>query len=119
VILHWGFSIQYSTLYLNEGFGLSAPKKEHLNQFIPLVEFAFDSPQGETTVGTVNPGLAYVGDVYQVSAEALIPLNREGGSGIGARLQVLFFIDDIAPSLFGKPPLTSRRVISHVETYPK
>jgi hypothetical protein len=67
----------------------------------------------------VNPGLAYVGDVYEVSAEALIPLNREGGSGIGARLQVLFFIDEIAPSLFGKPLLSSQRVISHVETYPK
>jgi hypothetical protein len=116
--LHWGFSIQYSTLYLKEGFGLAAPKKEPLNQFVPLVEFAFDSPQGQKTAGTVNPGLAYVGDVYQVSAEALIPLNREGGSGVGARLQVLFFVDDIAPSLFGKPLLSQEPLISTVGKYP-
>jgi hypothetical protein len=66
----------------------------------------------------MNPGLAYVGDVYQVSAEALIPLNREGGNRAGARLQVLFFIDDIVPSVFGKPLLSSQPVISHVEAYP-
>jgi hypothetical protein len=116
--LHWGFSIQYSTLYMNPDFGLSAPKKEPLNQFIPLIEFAFDSPLGQRSAGTVNPGLAYVGDVYQVSAEALIPLNREGGSGVGARIQLLLFTDDIVPSLFGKPLLSQERVISTVDKYP-
>jgi hypothetical protein len=116
--LHWGFSIQYSTLYMNPDFGLSAPKKEPLNQFIPLIEFAFESPVGQRTAGTVNPGLAYVGDVYQISAEALIPLNREGGSGVGARIQLLLFTDDIVPSLFGKPLLSQERVISTVDKYP-
>jgi hypothetical protein len=115
--LHWGFSIQYSTLYLNPEFGRAAPKKEPLNQFVPLVEFEFDSPRGQKTAATMNPGLAYVGDVYQVSLEAILPLNHEGGSGVGVRAQVLFFIDDIMPSVFGKPLLSSRSVISRVETF--
>jgi hypothetical protein len=43
------------------------------------------SPAERRTAATVNPGLAYVGDVYHVSAEALIPLNREGGIVIVTR----------------------------------
>ena len=51
-------------------------------------------------------------------AEALIPLNREGGSGVGARIQLLLFTDDIVPSLFGKPLLSQERVVSTVDKYP-
>ena len=116
-MVHWGFSIQYSTLYLNPEFGRAAPKKEPLNQFIPLVEFEFDLPRGQKTAATMNPGLAYVGDTYQVSAEAILPLNHEAGSGIGIRAQILFFIDDILPSVFGKPLLSSQSVISRVESF--
>jgi hypothetical protein len=43
-----------------------------VNQFIPLVEFAFDMPmphEGKGT-GTVNPGMAYVSEKWQLLAEA-------------------------------------------------
>jgi hypothetical protein len=43
--LHWGFSIQYSTLYLTSRFDGGSPKAEPLNQLVPLVEFKFDSPR--------------------------------------------------------------------------
>jgi hypothetical protein len=39
-----------------------------VNQFIPLVEFAFDMPmphEGKGT-GTMNPGVAYVSEKWQV-----------------------------------------------------
>ncbi len=39
------------------------------------------------------------------SAEAIIPLNRLGGTGPGFRAQLLLFLDDLVPSLFGKPLL--------------
>jgi hypothetical protein len=42
------------------------PKDEPVHQFIPLVEFAFDTPRGEKTAATMNPGLAYVADAWQV-----------------------------------------------------
>jgi hypothetical protein len=116
--LHWGFSIQYSTLYSDPAFGYEAPKKEPLNQFVPLVEFAFDSSRGQKTSATMNPGIAYVAETWQLSAEAIVPLNREGGEGFGFRAQILFFYDDIFPSAFGKPMLSSKPLISTVETYP-
>jgi hypothetical protein len=54
----------------------------------------------------MNPGLSYVEDVWQVSVEAIVPLNTQGGHGLGVRTQLLLFLDDLAPSLFGKPLLS-------------
>ena len=106
--LHWGFSVQYSTYYLTSRFTGGPPKKEPLNQFVPLVEFSFDSPRGQNTAATMNPGFAYVAVTWQIAAEAIVPLNRQGGSGIGFRAQLLFFLDDLLPSLFGKPLLSDQ-----------
>jgi len=105
--LHWGFSIQYSTLYLTSRFDGGPPKTEPLNQLVPLVEFKFDSPRGQYTTATANPGFAYVAVVWQVAAEVILPLNRAGGNGPGFRVQLLLFLDDLMPSVFGKPLLTS------------
>ncbi len=116
-ILHWGFSIQYSTLYSDPDFGYEAPKKEPLNQFVPLVEFAFDSPRGEKTSATMNPGIAYVAETWQLSFEAIVPLNRGAGEALGFRSQLIFFYDDILPSVFGNPLVSSKRLISSVETF--
>lgn len=59
-ILHWGFAVEFSTLYLTSQFTGGPPKGEPLNQFVPLVEFAFDSAPGRKSVATMNPGLSYV-----------------------------------------------------------
>jgi len=105
VTLHTGFAIEYSTLYLTDRFVPGKlPNEEPLFQVIPLVEFAFDSPQGEKTRGTVNPGLSYIHDEWQVSAEAVVPLTREAGRGTGFRLQFLMFLDQIMPG-FSEPLL--------------
>jgi len=106
--LHWGFSIQYSTYYLTSRFTGGPPKEEPLNQFLPLVEFSFDSPRGQKTAATMNPGFAYVAVTWQIAAEVIVPLNREGGSGTGFRAQLLFFLDDLLHSLFGKPLLSDQ-----------
>jgi hypothetical protein len=106
--LHWGFSIQYSTLYLTSGFNGGPPKEEPFNQLVPLVEFRFDSLRGQYTAATMNPGFAYVAVTWQVAAEVIVPLNRAGGNGTGFRAQLLFFLDDLVPSVFGKPLLSSQ-----------
>ena len=106
--LHWGFSIQYSTYYLTSRFTGGPPKEEPLNQLVPLVEFNFDSPRGQHTVATMNPGFAYVAVTWQIAAEAILPLNQAGGSGPGFRAQLLFFLDDLLPSVFGKPLLSDQ-----------
>jgi hypothetical protein len=116
-ILHSGFALEYSTLYLTDRFDGGPPKAEPLNQLVPLVEVAFDTPLGSSlgqrTVGTLNPGLSYVAVTYQIAVEAVVPLDRAAGNSVGGRIQLLFFLDDFMPSMFGKPlfsehPLFSR-----------
>jgi hypothetical protein len=105
--LHWGFAIEFSTLYLTNRFTPGKlPKEEPLNQLVPLVEFSFDSPRGQKTVATMNPGLSYVAVTWQIAVEAIVPLNSEAGRSVGARAQLLLFLDDLIASLFGKPLLS-------------
>jgi hypothetical protein len=47
-----------------------------------------------------------------------VPLNREGGRGVGFRAQLLFFLDEVSPRLFAKPLFSSQPVLSHVEKFP-
>jgi hypothetical protein len=105
--LHWGFALEFSTLYLTSRFTPGRlPKQEPLNQLVPLIEFAFDSPRGEKTSATMNPGLSYVAVTWQLAVEAIVPLNSEGGRSVGARAQLLLFLQDLIPSVFGKPLLS-------------
>jgi hypothetical protein len=60
------------------------------------------------SAATMNPGFAYVAVTWQIAAEAIVPLNREAGSGPGFRAQLLFFLDDLIPSVFGKPLLSDQ-----------
>jgi hypothetical protein len=106
--LHWGFSIQYSTLYLTSRFDGGPPTHEPLHQWLPLVEFRFDSPSGQKTLATANPGLVYVDVTWQIAAEVILPINHAGGNGPGFRAQLLLFLDDLMPSVFGKPLLTEK-----------
>ena len=41
----------------------------------------------------------------EVAAEAIIPLNGEGGRTIGVRTHLFLFLDDLIPAVFGKPLL--------------
>ena len=108
-ILHWGFALEFSTLYLTSRFTPGKlPKDEPLNQLVPLVEFSFDSARGEKTIATMNPGLSYVAVSWQLAAEAIEPLNSEAGRSIGDRAQLLLFLDEVIPSLFGKPLLSDK-----------
>jgi hypothetical protein len=107
--LHWGFALEFSTLYLTSRFTPGKlPKDEPLNQLVPLVEFSFDSPRGQKTVATMNPGFSYVEVSWQVAVEAVVPLNSEAGRSVGARAQLLVFLQDLIPSVFGKPLLSDR-----------
>jgi len=99
-------ALEFSTLYLTNRFTPGKlPKEEPLNQFVPLIEFSFDSPRGQKTAATMNPGLSYVAVSWQVAAEAIVPLNSEAGRSIGVRAQLLLFLQDLIPSVFGKPLL--------------
>jgi hypothetical protein len=43
---------------------------------------------------------------WQVAAEAIVPINSEGGRTIGMRAHLFLFLDDLFPAVFGKPLLS-------------
>ncbi len=104
--VHWGFAVEYSTLFLTDRFHHGyLPKDEPLHQFVPLVEFAFDSSPSYKTAGTMNPGLSYVEQTWQLSGELIVPLNEGPYKVTGFRAQLMFFLDDLIPAFFEKPLL--------------
>jgi hypothetical protein len=82
---------------------------DFFNHLIPIVEWNFQTPVGNNfntgigTTGTVNPGVIWVGNYFQVALEAIVPVNRASGSGIGAIAQLHLYLDDIFPTTIGKP----------------
>ena len=59
-----------------------------VNHLVPITEFSFKTEtsnfdESEHTTGTINPGLLYVADKYQLGVEAIIPINRASGDGVG------------------------------------
>jgi hypothetical protein len=103
--LETGFAIEYSLQYLQSfvrDVGLPAP----FNRMIPLVEFSLSTPlnrQSGQTVGTINPGIIWAGQYFQIGAEAIIPVNSRSGRNVGGIIQLHFFIDDLFPGSLGKP----------------
>jgi hypothetical protein len=59
------------------------------------------------TTGTISPGVIWAGKYTQVGFEAMIPINRQSGRGIGAIGQLHFYLDDIAPTTLGRPLFSS------------
>jgi len=107
-VVTWGGSLQYSMPYLKSAVvDLGLP--DFFNRLIPIVEASLQTPvsntftSGTVTTGTVNPGLLYVGNTYQLGIEAMIPVNRQSGTGVGAIAQLHLFLDDIFPNSIGKP----------------
>jgi hypothetical protein len=103
----WGGTLQYSMPYLKSSVRDSG-LPEFVNHLIPLVELDLSSEVSnfdgeERTTGTVNPGVIYVADKFQLAAEAIIPINRASGDGIGVVGQLHLYLDDIFPRSIGKP----------------
>jgi hypothetical protein len=106
--LTYGGSLQYSMPYLKSNVvDLGLP--DFVNHLIPIVEFQFQTPvanyhgTGIGTTGTVTPGAIWIGKYFQVGLEAIIPINRASGTGVGVLAQLHFYLDDIFPTSIGKP----------------
>jgi hypothetical protein len=103
--LEWGIALEYSFIYLEEhvkDIGLRGP----FRRLIPLVEFAMQTPLNrvsDPTTGTVNPGIIWSGQYFQLGVEAIIPINSHTGNNIGVVAQLHFYLDDVLPRVFGKP----------------
>lgn len=104
--LEWGFAFEYSLIYLQ-----SQVKDLHLHapfdRLVPLVEVALETPldrggEGQTT-GTINPGVIWSGQHFQVGVEALVPINDRSGDSVGVIAQLHFYLDDLFPHTLGRP----------------
>jgi hypothetical protein len=107
-VLRYGATLQYSMPYLKSAVvDLGLP--DFINRLIPLVEVSLQTPiahtlsSGTVTTGNVQPGLVYVGNTFQIAAEALIPINHQSGTGVGFIAQLHLFLDDIDPRGIGRP----------------
>jgi hypothetical protein len=111
--LVWGGSLQYSMPYLKSSVqDLGLP--EFFNRLIPIVEWNLSTEVSnfdgeERTTGTINPGLIYVANKYQLGVEAIIPINRASGDDVGVMGQVHLYLDDIFPNSIGRPLFAASR----------
>jgi hypothetical protein len=106
--LNYGFSLQYSMPYLKSSVvDLGLP--DFINRLVPIVEGSFQTPVGNNqgtgigTTGTINPGVIWVGDYFQVALEAIVPINRASGTGVGGVAQLHLYLDDLFPKSIGAP----------------
>jgi hypothetical protein len=109
-VLAYGGSLQYSMPYLkSEIQDLQLP--DFINHLIPIVEAQLSTPVANNfgnsyaTTGTINPGAIWIGSYFQVGLEAMIPVNRESGTGVGVLGQMHLYLDDMFPSTIGQPLL--------------
>jgi hypothetical protein len=107
---NWGFTIQYSLPYYNSHVGeIDNGLFKHL---IPLVEGVFSTPTANAapgtwgTTGTIQPGVVYMADKWQLAVEAVVPINGSSGHGVGVVADLDLFLDDIFPDSIGKPIFT-------------
>jgi hypothetical protein len=111
-VLQVGVAFQYSIPYFQSAVkdvGLGSP----WNRMIPIVEIAASKPIDRVSnrgwTGTVNPGVLWAGRYVQLGLEAVVPINRASGHGVGVQAQLHFFIDDLFPRSFGRPLLGAGR----------
>lgn len=109
-MLQVGLALEYSIPYLQSSvkdMGLGAP----WNRMVPVLEIAAQRPLDRVDdrhwTGTVNPGVLWAGRYVQVGLEAVVPINRASGRGVGVQAQLHFFLDDLFPHTIGQPLLGS------------
>ncbi len=108
----YGGTLQFSFPYLKSNvIDLGLP--DVINRLIPIVEAQFQTPAANNegnpsiTTGTVNPGVIFAADTFQVGLEAIIPVNRASGTGVGGLVQLHIYLDDIFPTTIGRPLFSS------------
>lgn len=110
---NWGFSLQYSLPYYNSHVGEIG--NDFVKHLIPVVEAVFSTvtanaePGTWGTTGTIQPGVVYMADKWQIAVEAVIPINAASGHGAGFVASLDLFLDDIFPNSLGKPIFTGVR----------
>ena len=111
---NWGLTIQYSLPYFNAN--VAQIDNAFLKRLIPLTEITFSRPVANfatlgpaVTTGTVQPGVIYEGNGWQVAVEAVLPINAASGRGVGVVGELHFYLDDLMPDTLGRPLFGAKR----------
>lgn len=101
-----GFVIEYSIPYLQskvQSFGLPG----FIAGLTPITEVSLTIPAGTSfgarTTAVIAPGLSYAGAGWEVAIEALVPMTRATGRGVGAIAQFHLSLDYLAGDTIGRP----------------
>lgn len=101
-----GFTLQYSLPYLEskvQAFDLPPL----LAGLTPIVEMRIKTPvhdrEDTTRTGTVAPGFNYASEGWDIGFEALVPINRASGKGLGFGFQLHLSLDYLFPNSIGRP----------------
>jgi hypothetical protein len=101
-----GLVVEYSLPYLESKVkALALPDAVH--NLTPMIEFSLTTPtrgnSGATTTALFAPGVNYSGEGWDIGLEALVPVKRASGSGVGVTAQLHFSLDFLFPSSIGRP----------------
>lgn len=103
--LLFGAAVEYSIPYLESKVAaVSVP--DWVRNLTPIVEFSLNSQTngaGAQTSATLAPGIASTGEGWDFGIEALIPVTRGAGSGLGVAVQIHLSLDYLLPETIGKP----------------
>lgn len=105
--LNGGFTVQYSLPYFNSQ--VAAIDNDVFKHLIPIAEFTFSRPVAHFApgtnqmTGTIQPGVIYLGATYQVGLEAIVPLSKASGHGMGGIFSIDLYLDDLFPDSIGRP----------------
>ncbi len=103
-----GVALEYSIPYFTSKVAATG-LPDWLRATTPMVEFMVTTPaqprHDAATVATLAPGFDYAGNGWELGAEALVPLSRGAGQGLGFALQLHLALDYLFPESIGKPLL--------------
>ena len=101
----FGAALEYSIPYLESKVAaLNLP--DAVRNLTPIVEFSLASPTdgpGAPTTATIAPGIAYTGTGWDLGFEALVPVTKAAGNGVGFAFQLHLSLDYLFPETIGKP----------------
>jgi hypothetical protein len=101
-----GMVVYYSIPYLQSKVqSLDLP--DFMRNLTPMTEVVVNVPTGPTygvrTTAMVAPGVSYAGEGWELGIEALVPLSKATGRGVGVTAQLHFSLDFLFPDTIGKP----------------
>ncbi len=98
--------MEYSIPYLNSKVA-GSDMPDGLRNVVPMAELLLSTPAqrrpGVETTATLGPGFAYAGEGWEFGLEALVPLSRSAGQGLGFVAQFPLSLDYLFPETIGKP----------------